>query len=321
VFTRNATEAINLVAYAWGQDNVTAGDVIVLTELEHHSNIVPWQLLAQRTGAVLKYVPITDDGVLDQEAYAALLAGGGVKMVAFTHVSNVLGTINPVVEMVAAARAVGATTLIDGSQAAPQISIDLSSIESDFYVWTGHKIYGPTGVGVLHGRYELLDAMPPFLGGGHMISRVFEDHSTYVAPPARFEAGTANIAEVIGLGAAVEYLSSIGMDSVRAHERELTDYALTEMAALQGVTVHGPRDTEVRAAVLSFAIDGVHPHDVGEILGSRGVCVRAGHHCAQLLMRRLGAPATSRASFAIHTTRDEVDALLAGITAVQEVFA
>lgn len=321
IFTRNATEAINLVAYAWGSANVGAGDVLVVTEMEHHSNLVPWQMLAQRTGARLAYVPVGDDGRLDQDAYDALLRGGGVKLVALAHVSNVLGTVVPVAEMTALAHEAGATVLVDGSQAVPQLPVDLAALGADFYAWTGHKAYGPTGVGVLHGRYDILAAMPPFLGGGHMISRVDRDASTYAEPPMRFEAGTSNIAEVIGLGAAVDFLGRLGMDGVRAHERELTAYALERLAELDGLTIHGGRDADERGAVISFAVDGVHPHDVGEILGAQGVCVRAGHHCAQILMKRLGAPATTRASFAVHSTREEVDALVGGLAKVQEIFA
>jgi cysteine desulfurase/selenocysteine lyase len=321
VFTRNATEAINLVAYAWGSVNVGAGDVIVLTEMEHHSNIVPWQLLAQRTGATVSYVPVDDDGHLVLDELDALLRGGAVKLVGVVHVSNVLGTINPVAEIVERAHGAGAAALVDGTQAVPQLPVDVGAIGADFYAWTGHKAYGPTGVGVLHAPFDTLAAMPPFIGGGHMISRVGNDCSTFADPPARFEAGTANIAEVIGLGAAVGFLDGLGMEAVRAHERDVTAYALERLAELDGLTVHGPRDADERGAVISFVVDGVHPHDVGEILGAQGVCVRAGHHCAQILMRRLGAPATTRASFAVHSTRDEVDALVAGLRRVQEVFA
>lgn len=321
VFTRNATEAINLVASAWGSANVGAGDVVVLTELEHHSNIVPWQLLAERTGARLAYIPVDDEGRLVLDELDALLRAGGVKVVAVAHVSNVLGTITPVAEIAGRAHEAGAHVLVDGTQAVPQLPVDVAAVGADFYVWTGHKAYGPTGVGVLHAAYDTLAAMPPFLGGGHMISRVEREGSTYAEPPARFEAGTSNIAEVIGLGAAVDFLSGLGMDVVRAHERDVTAYALERLAELDGITVHGPRDPAERGAVISFAVDGVHPHDVGEILGAQGVCVRAGHHCAQILMRRLGAPATTRASFAVHSTREEVDALVDGLAKVQEIFA
>ncbi|MGK2939811.1 MAG: SufS family cysteine desulfurase [Solirubrobacteraceae bacterium] len=321
VFTRNATEAMNLVAYAWGAANVREGDVIVLTEMEHHSNIVPWQMLAQRTGARLAYVPVDDDGRLELDAYDALLRAGGVKVVAVAHVSNVLGTINPVADLVGRAHDAGAKVLVDGTQAVPQMPVDVAAVGADFYVWTGHKAYGPTGVGILHGDYDTLATMPPFIGGGHMISRVERDSSTYAEPPTRFEAGTSAIAEVIGLGAAVDFLDRLGMDSVRAHEREVTAYALERLLDLDGITVHGGRDADERGAVISFVVDGVHPHDVGEILGSQGVCVRAGHHCAQILMKRLGAPATTRASFAVHSTREEVDALVDGLAKVQEIFA
>lgn len=321
VFTRNATEAINLVAYAWGSVNVHEGDVLVLTEMEHHSNIVPWQMLAQRTGARLAYVPVDDDGHLVLDELDTLLRAGGVKLVAVAHVSNVLGTINPVAEIAGRAHEAGATVLVDGTQAVPQLPVDLAAIGADFYAWTGHKAYGPTGVGILHAAFDTLAAMPPFIGGGHMISRVGADCSTYAEPPARFEAGTSNIAEVIGLGAAVDFLGRLGMDEVRAHELDVTGYALGRLLDLDGVTVHGSRDATERGAVISFTVDGVHPHDVGEILGAQGVCVRAGHHCAQILMRRLDAPATTRASFAVHSTREEVDALVDGLAKVQEIFA
>lgn len=321
VFTRNATEAINLVAYAWGSVNVNEGDVLVLTEMEHHSNIVPWQMLAQRTGARLAYVPVDDDGHLVLEELDTLLRAGGVKLVAVAHVSNVLGTINPVAEIAGRAHEAGARVLVDGTQAVPQLPVDLSAIGADFYAWTGHKAYGPTGVGILHAAFDTLAAMPPFIGGGHMISRVGSDCSTYAEPPARFEAGTSNIAEVIGLGAAVDFLGRLGMDEVRAHELDVTGYALGRLLDIDGITVHGSREAAERGAVISFTVDGVHPHDVGEILGAQGVCVRAGHHCAQILMRRLDAPATTRASFAVHSTREEVDALVDGLAKVQEIFA
>jgi cysteine desulfurase/selenocysteine lyase len=243
-----------------------------------------------------------------------------VKLAAFAHVSNVLGTINPVAEIVARARAAGAATLIDGSQAVPQIPVDLRAIDADFYAWTGHKAYGPTGIGVLHGRRELLESMPPWLGGGHMISSVSFEEVRFAAPPERFEAGTSAIAEGIGLGAAVDFLSGLGMDAVHAHERDLVAYGLERLADVPGVTLHGPSDPDRRGAVISFAMDVAHPHDVAEILGRDGVCVRAGHHCTQPLMKRLGVSATSRASFAVHSTRDDVDRLVAGLHRVREVF-
>ena len=320
VLTRNATEAINLVAYSWGGANLTAGDLIVLTEMEHHSNLVPWQLLSQRTGAELGFVPVDDGGLLDLDAYDALLARGP-KLVAVTHVSNVLGTVNPVEEIVARGHAAGAVVLVDGSQAVPHLPVDVREIDADFYAWTGHKAYGPTGIGVLHGRRSLLEAMPPFLGGGSMISRVELHESRYAAPPARFEAGTSAIAEGIGLGVACEFLGGIGMEHVRRHGMEVIGHAIERLSEVPGLELHGPADPAQRAPLVSFSIEGVHPHDVAEILGRDNVCVRAGHHCAQPLMRRLGVSATSRASFALHSTREDVDRLVAGLGTVREVFA
>ena len=312
IFTPNATGAINLVA----RTNVREGDLVVLTEMEHHSNIVPWQI----AGARLEYVRIDDEGLLDLDHLDELLAKGP-KLVSVVHVSNVLGTINPVEEIVRRARAAGALTAIDGAQAVPQIPVDLRAIDADFYAWTGHKAYGPTGIGVLHGRVELLEAMPPFIGGGHMIKRVDLDSSTWIELPWKYEAGTSQVAEAIGLGAAVDWLSEIGMDSVREHEQEITAYALERLGAVEGVKMHGPLDAERRGALVSFEFGELHPHDVAEVLGRNGVCIRAGHHCTQPLMRRLGVTATSRASFAIHTTREDVDRLVEGLESVRSVFA
>ena len=320
IFTRNATEALNLVAQTWGRANIGAGDRIVLTELEHHSNLVPWQQLAIEKGATLEWVPIDDEGILDLEVLDGFLAGGGVKVVAVGHVSNVTGTINPVAEIVERAHAHGAIVSVDGTQAVPQLPVDLSDIGADFYSWTGHKAYGPTGIGILHGRRELLEAMPPWLTGGHMVKRVTKERTTWAELPHKFEAGTSAIAEGVGLGAAVDFIRAIGMDDIRAHERELVAYALERMAEVPGITLHGPRDADRRGAVISFALEHAHPHDIGEILGREGVCVRAGHHCAQVLMARLGVGATARASFAIHNTREDVDALVAALAKVHEVF-
>jgi len=320
VFTRNATEAINLVAYSWGRANVGAGDLVVVTQMEHHSNLVPWQLLCAEKGAELAYVPVTDAGLLDMEALGDLLARRP-KLVAVAHVSNVLGTINPVAEIAERAHAAGAVVVVDGAQAAPHLPVDVGALGADFYAWTGHKAYGPTGVGVLHGRRSLLETMPPFLGGGHMITRVGEYESKFAEPPARFEAGTMPIAEAIGLGAAVDYLSSLGMDAVREHGRDVTGYAVDRLRGVPGLTLHGPAEVEHRGSLASFSFEDVHPHDVAEILGRQGVCVRAGHHCAQPLMRRLGVPASSRASFAVHTTHEDVDRLIDGLARVKEVFA
>jgi cysteine desulfurase / selenocysteine lyase len=320
IFTRNATEALNLVAQTWGRANIGAGDRIVLTELEHHSNLVPWQQLAIEKGAVLEWVPIDDEGILDLAVLDGYLQGGDVKLVAVGHVSNVTGTINPVADIAARARAKGAVVVVDGTQAVPQIPVDLSDIGADFYAWTGHKAYGPTGIGILHGRRELLEAMPPWLTGGHMVRRVTKERTTWGELPHKFEAGTSAIAEGVGLGAAIDFIRAIGIEDVRAHEHEVVAYALERMAEVPGITLYGPRDADRRGAVISFSLEHAHPHDIGEILGREGVCVRAGHHCAQVLMERLGVGATARASFAIHNTRDDVDALVAGLAKVHEVF-
>jgi cysteine desulfurase/selenocysteine lyase len=315
VFTRNATEAINLVAYAWGRANVGPDDLVLVTQMEHHSNIVPWQLLGSR----LAYVPVTGEGLLDLDALDELLAQGP-KLLAVAHVSNVLGTINPLAEIVERAHAAGTLVLVDGAQAAPSMPVDVGALDADFYAWTGHKAYGPTGIGVLHGRRELLEEMPPFLGGGHMIARVGDFESTWAEPPAKFEAGTMPVAEAIGLGAAVDWLSGIGMDAVREHGRDVTAYALERLADVPGLTIHGTTDLDQRGSLVSFSLDSAHPHDVAEILGREGVCVRAGHHCAQPLMRCLGVPASTRASFAVHATREDVDRLIDGLGTVREVF-
>jgi cysteine desulfurase / selenocysteine lyase len=321
IFTRNVTEALNLVAYAWGDANVGPGDRVVVTEMEHHSNFVPWQQLALRRGAEFSVVGFDDDGRLRLDELDALLAGGDVKVVAVVHISNTLGTINPVADIVRRAHDAGAIAVIDGAQAVPQIPVDVGAIGPDFYGWTGHKAYGPTGVGVLHGRADLLAAMPPFITGGHMIASVSTEETRWAESPAKFEAGTSNIAEAIGLGAAVDFLQGIGMEHVRAHERELVTYALERLRTVAGITLHGPPDPDARGALISFALEGIHPHDVAEILGRDGICVRAGHHCTQPLMRRLGVGATSRASFGVHNTPEDVDALIAGLAKVQEVFA
>ena len=320
VFTRNATEAINLVAYSWGSTNVGPGDLIVVTEMEHHSNLVPWQMLCQRTGAELAYVPIDDEGLLIDSELDALLARGP-KLVAVAHISNVLGTVNDIASIARRAHAAGALLLVDGSQAAPHLPLDVHALDADFYAWTAHKAYGPTGIGVLHARREILETMPPFLGGGHMIAKVERESSRYAEPPARFEAGTSAIAEAVGFGAAVDYLDRFGMDAVWEHSRDIVGYAVERLASVPGLEMHGPSDLALRGSVISFALPGIHPHDVAEILGREGVCVRAGHHCAQVLMERLGVSATTRASFAIHSTHDDVDRLITGLAKVQAVFA
>ena len=318
VFTPNATAAINLVAYTWGRTNVGPGDLVVITEMEHHSNIVPWQLLCSERGAELAYVGVGDDGRLDLESLDRLLARSP-KLLSVVHVSNVLGTINPVAEIVSRAHAAGTVVLVDGSQAVPQIPVDLAEIDADFYAWTGHKVYGPTGIGVLHGRRELLQAMPPFIGGGHMIRTVGEFESTWAELPWKFEAGTSQIAEAIGLGAAVAWVQELGIERIHEHEEALTVEAMERLAAIPGLSIHGPSEVVDRGAVISFTLEGAHPHDIGEILGRDGVCVRAGHHCAQPLMRRLGVGATTRASFAVHNSRADIDRLVAGLESVRRV--
>ena len=321
IFTGNVTEALNLVAYAWGDANVGPGDRVVVTEMEHHSNFVPWQQLALRRGAAFSALRVDDEGHLDLAQLDELLAGGDVKVVAAVHVSNVVGTINPIAEIVRRAHDAGAIVVVDGAQAVPQIPVDLGALDADFYGWTGHKAYGPTGVGVLHGRAELLAAMPPFITGGHMIASVSVEETRWAQSPAKFEAGTSNIAEAIGLGAAVDFLQGIGMEHVREHERDLVAYTLERLRAVPGASIHGPSGPDQRGALVSFALDGIHPHDVAEILGRQGICVRAGHHCAQPLMRCLGVGASSRVSFGVHNTHEDVDAFIAGLAKVQEVFA
>jgi cysteine desulfurase/selenocysteine lyase len=318
IFTANATAAINLVAYTWGRQNVGPGDLVVLTEMEHHSNIVPWQLLCAERGAELAYVPVLDDGQLDDDELTRLLARQP-KLLALVHVSNVLGTINPVTEIVARAHEAGAVVMIDGSQAIPQLPVDLAAIDADFYAWTGHKAYGPTGIGVLHGRRELLEEMPPFIGGGHMIRTVGATESTWTDLPHKFEAGTSQIAEAIGLGAAIDWIAQLGIEQIRDHERALVSETLARLAEIPGIELHGPPAAADRGALVSFVLDGAHPHDVGEILGREGVCIRTGHHCTQPLMRRLGVHATNRASFAVHNTSADIDRLVEGLGVVASV--
>ena len=320
IFTKNVTEALNLVAQSWGNANVHAGDVIVYTEMEHHANLVPWQMLAARTGAVLRYVPITDDGQLDLSDLDALL--DGAKVFAFTAASNVLGTLNPVRQLADAAHKAGAIAVCDAAQLAPHMTMDVAAMGVDFAGITGHKMCGPTGVGVLWGREALLDAMPPFLGGGDMINDVRIDGFTPNELPWKFEAGTPPIAEVIGLGAACDYLSELSLDEVRTHEIDLTGYAMDLLEARFGdrLTIHGPRDPVARMGVLSMALSGVHPHDISQVLDQQGVCVRASHHCAKPLMRRLGVGATARASFYVYTERHDVDTLAQALGAASDFF-
>ena len=319
IFSANATAAINLVAYTWGRQNVNRGDLVVLTEMEHHSNIVPWQLLCQDREAELAYVPVLEDGQLDLAALDVLLARVP-KLLALVHVSNVVGTINPIAEISRRAHAAGTTVLVDGTQAVPQIPVDLRELDVDFYAWTGHKAYGPTGIGVLHGRRALLEAMPPFIGGGHMIRTVAANESTWTDLPWKFEAGTSQIAEAIGLGAAVDWIRAIGIEQIRTHEEALVAEALERLSAeVPGLVIQGPLAAADRGSLISFTLNGAHPHDVGEILGRRGLCVRAGHHCAQPLMRKLGVSATTRASFAVHNTSEDVDRLIDGLGVVRSV--
>jgi cysteine desulfurase/selenocysteine lyase len=319
IFTANATAAINLVAYTWGRQNVGPGDLVVVTEMEHHSNIVPWQLLCQDRGAELAYVPVLDDGHLDLDALDALLVRRP-KLVGVVHVSNVLGTINPVAEIIRRAHQAGAVVVVDGTQAVPQMPVDLGSIDADFYAWTGHKAYGPTGIGVLHGRRALLEQMPPFIGGGHMIRTVAASESTWTDLPWKFEAGTSQVAEAIGLGAAVDWITALGIEQIRAHEESLVAEALERLGSeVPGLTIHGPLAAADRGALVSFSLEGAHPHDVGEILGREGVCVRTGHHCTQPLMRKLGVPATTRASFAVHNSPADLARLIAGLGLVRQI--
>ncbi|MGQ9481262.1 cysteine desulfurase [Chloroflexus sp.] len=320
VFVRNTTEAINLVAYAWGGANIRAGDRILLTMMEHHSNIVPWQLLAQRTGAELIYLPFDGQGRLILDDLDRLL-DERVKLVAFTHQSNVLGTINPVAPIVARARVVGARTLLDAAQSVPHMPVDVQALGVDFLAFSGHKMCGPTGIGVLWGRREVLQAMPPFLGGGSMIDLVELDHSTFAAIPARFEAGTPAIGEAIALGEAADYLQEVGLATIHQYEQELTAYALERLATVPGITVYGPPAGPDRGGAVSFSLEGVHPHDVAAVLDQEGVAVRAGHHCAQPLHRVLDVPATTRASFYLYNLPEEIDRLVAGLHKTRQLFA
>jgi cysteine desulfurase/selenocysteine lyase len=319
VFVRNATEAINLVARAWGDVNVGEGDRLLLTEMEHHSNIVPWQQLAERVGATVDWAPLDDDGLVDLAAFAALLERGP-KLVAVAHVSNVLGTENPLAEIARLAHEAGALVLADGAQAAPKLPVDVAELGVDFYALTGHKLYAPTGIGALWGRMELLREMPPFLGGGSMIRKVGRDRTTYADVPARFEAGTPAIAQAIGMASALRWLDGLGMDAVLEHEREIADYALERLGEVPGLRVFGPPRGPGRIGPVSFEIEGIHAHDASEILDRHGVAVRAGHHCAQILMDRLGVAATARASFGVYTTPDEIDRLVVGLEDARRVF-
>jgi len=318
IFTRGTTESLNLVASAWGRANVRAGDEILVTGLEHHANFVPWQQLALETGARLRICEMTADGRVDLDRWASLV-GDRTKVVAFGHVSNALGTINPVAELAAAARRVGATIVCDGAQAAPHLPLAIDSLDVDFYAFSGHKMLGPMGCGVLVGKRELLEAMPPYQTGGDMIEYVGDERSTWNVLPHKFEAGTPNVGDAVGLAAACDYLEELGMTRVREHEQMLTALASQRLAEIRDVRVYGPPPAE-RSGVVSFTVGEIHPHDLATILDEAGVCVRAGHHCAQPLMRRLNVPATARASFYVYNTEADVDALVAGIEHAQEVF-
>ena len=320
IFTRGTTEAINLVARGWGDENVGEGDEILLTEMEHHSNLVPWQMLAERRGAALRYIPMDVDGRIDLEGYARQF-GPRTRLVTITQMSNVLGTITPATEVVRVAHEHGVPVLLDAAQSIPHLPVDVQALDADFVAFSGHKMLGPTGIGVLYGRESLLDAMEPLLGGGSMI-RVVELHrSSWTGLPDKLEGGTPNIAGAIGLGAAVEYLAAVGMPGVARHEHNLTEYALAQLSDLEGVRVFGPMDAEDRGGVISFYVGDVHPHDVGTLLDADGIAVRAGHHCAQPLMRKLGVPATVRASMYLYNTADEVDCLVGGIARAKAFFA
>jgi cysteine desulfurase / selenocysteine lyase len=318
IFTRNATESINLVAYTWARANLKAGDLIILTEMEHHSNLVPWIMLASERGVLLEFIPVTGDGQLDMEAYRSLLARSP-KLVAFSGMSNVLGTINPVGEMVKLAHSAGALTLVDGAQSVPHLPVDVQALDVDFLAFSAHKLLGPTGIGALYGRAKLLQAMPPFMGGGDMIKTV---HLRSFSPndlPHKFEAGTPAIAEAVGFGAAVQYLTRLGMEAVAAHERAIVSYALERLEEIPGVRVFGP-SADKKGGVASFTLEGVHPHDIAQILDRDGIAVRAGHHCAQPLHEKYGISATARASFYVYSLKEEVDALVNGIYKVKEIF-
>jgi cysteine desulfurase/selenocysteine lyase len=320
IFTRSTTEALNLVAYAWGLHHLREGDEILLTEMEHHSNLVPWQIVAAMRGATLRFLPFDEEGFLVLDDLERVLTER-TKVVAISHQSNVLGTINPVAEIAERAHAVGAVVVVDGAQSVPHMPVDVQELGCDFLAFSGHKMCGPTGIGALYGRYELLEAMPPFHGGGEMIQLVHLHTSTYKDPPWKFEAGTPNIADAIAWGVAVDYLSGIGMEAIRAHEKELVRYALNRLQEMGEVKVYGPRDVERRGSAIAFNVAEVHPHDVAQVLDQEGICIRAGHHCTQPLHRRLGVAATARASFYLYNTEEDVDKLVAGLRRVRELFS
>ena len=318
IYTRNTTESINLVAHTWARANLKAGDLVILTEMEHHSNLVPWHMLQTERGIELDFIPVTDDGLLDLDAYRKILARGP-KLVSFTHMSNVLGTVNPAAEIIRLAHEAGAITLVDGAQSVPHLKVDVQALNADFLAFSAHKMCGPTGIGALYGKADLLEKMPPFLGGGDMIKEVKLRSFRPNTLPHKFEAGTPAIAEAVGFGAAVDYLTAVGMDNVTAHEHKITGYALERLEEIPGVKVFGP-DVQHKGGVAAFTLEGVHPHDVAQILDKDGIAVRAGHHCAQPLHEKFGIPATSRASFYLYNTKEEVDLLVNGIYKVKELF-
>jgi cysteine desulfurase/selenocysteine lyase len=319
IYTRNTTESINLVAYSWGRANLQKGDLVILTEMEHHSNLVPWHILSEEKGIRLEFIPVTEDGFLDLDVYRNLL-GQDPRLVAFTHMSNVLGTVNPAAEMIKLAHQVGALTLLDAAQSIPHLGVDVQSLDADFVAFSAHKMVGPTGIGVLFGKEAVLEKMPPFLGGGDMIKvvklRSFKPNDL----PYKFEAGTPAIAETAGFGAAVDYLSKLGMDNIARHEHDITEYALERLEEIPGLKLMGPLSAEKKGGVASFTLDQVHPHDVAQILDGEGVAVRAGHHCAQPLHEKFGIPASTRASFYLYSTKEEVDLLVEGIYKVKRYF-
>ena len=320
VFVKGTTEAINLVAYAWGRENVNEGDIVVTTEYEHHSNIVPWQLLTQEKKAKLKYIDIDENGELILEQLDEYLETGKVKLVTFSHMSNVLGTITNTQQIISKCKNAGVKTLVDGAQSVPHMRVDLSTLGCDFFAFSAHKMLGPTGVGVLWAKKEILEKMQPFLGGGDMIREVHKYETTWNDLPYKFEAGTPNIADVIGFATAIEYLEKIGMENIRNHEVELTKYALDKMTKIKGITLYGTKDMERRGGVISFNFNDVHPHDVATIIDKEGVAIRSGHHCAQVLMEKLNVAATNRASFYIYNTKEEVDKLISSLEKVAKVF-
>jgi cysteine desulfurase / selenocysteine lyase len=318
IYTRNTTESINLVAYSWARANLKAGDLVILTEMEHHSNLVPWHILQAERGIELEFIPVTEEGLLDLDTYKTILSRHP-KLISFTHMSNVLGTINPAAEIIRLAHEVGAVTLVDAAQSVPHLKVDVQALDADFLAFSAHKMCGPTGIGILYGKMDLLEAMPPFLGGGDMIKEVKLRSYRANALPHKFEAGTPAIAEAVGFGAAVDYLSSLSMDAIAAHEHAITEYALERLEEVPGVKLFGP-GAEKKGGVAAFTLEGVHPHDVAQILDQDGIAIRAGHHCAQPLHEKFGLPATSRASFYLYNTKEEVDMLINGIYKVKELF-